>query len=164
MNNIKMGNIESEHNDYTCNGKCSNCDACCSNTLPMTKQDIARVRRYINKHHIEPINHVPAIVAYKHMDGICPFRDMTNERCVIYEARPTVCRLYQCNYSIVDIAKAVKGKFSSSKAKSYDVRSTFYGNGELGVASLLTIAEGNKHFNKEFEENKDAFLGVIKGE
>ena len=33
--------------DFTNNGECIQCGACCSNYLPMTQKEIATIRRYI---------------------------------------------------------------------------------------------------------------------
>lgn len=164
MNNIKVGNIEAEHNNYTINGECSNCGACCSNTLPMTKQDVAKVRKYIRKHNIKPINHVPGMMVERYVDAICPFRDNVNECCTIYEARPSVCRMYKCDKTLVDIVRDVKNGLFDTKAKAYDVRSTFYGDGTMSMASVMTMIQGDRQFKREYKKCKDDFWGVLQNE
>jgi Fe-S-cluster containining protein len=31
------------------------------------------------------------------VDMTCPFRDERNKKCLIYEIRPEICRVFQCN-------------------------------------------------------------------
>lgn len=106
--------------DLTNNGKCSRCGQCCSNFLPLTKDEIVHLRQLAKKEDtIAQIKYIP--------DGrvmmLCPFLIANNEtettRCSIYNDRPSVCRLYKCNkdrkvsakesmkYRIVDMMKEI---------------------------------------------------------
>lgn len=79
--------------DFTVNGKCSGCGACCANILPMTRKEIAEIKRYVKRFGIKPQKHfVPSRNPV--YDMICPFR--ANNRCVIYPVRPYICRIWDC--------------------------------------------------------------------
>lgn len=108
MNHYNVGEICEEHKNYTRNGVCSNCGACCSNTLPLTKKDVVKLKKYIRKHDIKPISHAPSVLMQITIDAICPFRDNINEKCIIYDARPTICRLYQCDKTWQMLSKWLK--------------------------------------------------------
>ena len=110
--------------DYTVNGKCSNCGQCCSNCLPLSAQEINRIKAYIKKHNIKEQRH-NAMVG---VDMTCPFRDERNRKCLIYEIRPAICRSFMCNHTHEDIAKA---KMDFHKVnKIVFMRTVFYGNKE----------------------------------
>lgn len=76
--------------DYTVGGKCSECGACCSDLLPLTKSDIKRVRQYMKRHH------VTLTPPRADVDLTCPFLS-EDKHCKVYEARPTICRIFMCN-------------------------------------------------------------------
>lgn len=87
--------------DYTHNGKCSNCGECCSDYLPVSRDDIARIHRYVEKHGIKEHRNN---VVNAGIDLTCPFRDNVNRRCDIYPVRPGICREFKCDYSPTKIA------------------------------------------------------------
>lgn len=106
--------------DLSVNGKCSKCGECCSNYLPMNKKDIQRLRKYIEKNNIQPVTHNPVPSIFK-VDGMCPFlSNKSTNRCLVYEARPQVCRDFNCHniiieecddsYDIVDVREEFYGK------------------------------------------------------
>lgn len=110
--------------DYTVNGECSGCGECCSNLLPMTRREIDAIKRYVKRHGIKPQKHfVPT--RNPMYDMVCPFRDNTNRRCVIYDVRPDICRVYRCD-------KATRGDFSVEMSGEFgdyglvNVRETFF--------------------------------------
>ena len=110
--------------DFTIDGRCSNCGKCCSNTLPMSKEEVNRIKSYIKQKGIKEQRH-NVIVG---VDMTCPFRDEANKKCLIYEIRPAICRKFMCNHNIDDI-KQWKVHFH----KKYDVvfmRNEFFGNTE----------------------------------
>lgn len=88
--------------DYTKNGKCSGCGACCSNLLPLSNQEVKRIKAYIKQHNIKEQRH-NGIVG---IDMTCPFRDEKNRKCLIYEIRPAICRSFVCNHTQEEIEKA----------------------------------------------------------
>jgi Fe-S-cluster containining protein len=80
--------------DFTCNGKCSGCGNCCTDFLPMSKSDVKRIKTYLKSH--------PEIKEQIHIDGDnmhikCAFRDEVNKKCLIYPARPFVCKQFICS-------------------------------------------------------------------
>lgn len=84
--------------DFTINGKCSSCGACCSNFLPVSEREIARIKKYIAKNNIQQQVH---FLPSKHpvADFTCPFRDNGSMKCVIYEVRPAICKDFRCDKS-----------------------------------------------------------------
>lgn len=154
MNHYNVGDeICEEHKNYTRNGVCSNCGACCSNTLPLTKKDVIKLKKYIRKHDIKPISHAPSVLMQIIIDAICPFRDNINEKCIIYDARPTICRLYQCDKTMADAIEMVKSG-AMEKARTYDVRSLLYGDGSLGLGSVMTLQAGERQLRKQIQDVK----------
>lgn len=111
--------------DYTIRDKCSNCGACCSDFLPLSDNDIRRIRKYITEHHIKEQRH-NYIQGY---DMTCPFRDEANKKCLIYKIRPAICKQFMCNHTIKDIQKAKK--LFHQKYAPVNMRAVFYGNNEL---------------------------------
>lgn len=86
--------------DFTENGECVGCGKCCSNLLPMTKGEVAKIHDYIKKNGIKKQRHLIPL-ANSAIDMTCPFLDnsKSKDKCVIYEARPAVCREFICNPS-----------------------------------------------------------------
>lgn len=88
-----------EITDCTNNGECSNCGGCCSNFLPVTPREIESIRQYIKRYGIKPQKHfIPSRNPV--YDMICPFRDNTKRRCIIYDVRPHVCRVWNCRAAL----------------------------------------------------------------
>lgn len=154
MTHLSVGEFKAEHHDYTKNGECSNCGACCSNLLPLTKKEVRTIAEYIQKHNIKPINHLPATLTNEEtLDGICPFRDDINEKCTIYEARPYICKIYRCNKTEEDIRKKATTKHGQKlKARPYDILSTFYGDGHFSRSSIINMIESCKEAKKSIAE------------
>ena len=75
--------------DFTVNGECSQCGACCSSLLPMTRKELSALKKYVRIHHIKPITHL--------FDLSCPFRSDKEKKCLVYEVRPEICKEFQCN-------------------------------------------------------------------
>lgn len=110
--------------DFTINGKCSQCGQCCSNLLPLSDKEIARIKAYIKKHGIKEQRHNALMV----VDMTCPFRDERNKKCLIYDIRPEICRVFQCNQERDEIV--------ANKMRMHGVnnvvlmRNEFFGNTE----------------------------------
>ena len=110
--------------DFTDNGNCTGCGQCCANILPISAEEIKRIRRYIKKHGIKEHKHnyPTAVPAY---DFTCPFRNDAEKKCDIYEIRPEICRDFKCD-------KPSKGEPISRELKTgarmiVDMRKTFFG-------------------------------------
>lgn len=96
--------------DFTKDGKCSKCGACCSNFLPLTEKEIKTLRKYVKKKHIKPAMHAPVILSGSSYDCICPFRDETLKLCTCYEVRPSVCRYYDCHLDATGNLPTIRGQ------------------------------------------------------
>ena len=77
--------------DCTVKGKCVECGRCCSSLLPMSVEDVSRVKEYVQKHNVKPAKILGVLD--------CPFMDKAKKKhkCMIYPARPTICRAYKCD-------------------------------------------------------------------
>ena len=60
--------------DYTKDGECSNCGACCSDFLPVSDREVTAIRRYVAKHFIKEHRHTPPTMEPV-QDFTCPFRN-----------------------------------------------------------------------------------------
>lgn len=119
--------------DFTNNGKCSNCGECCGDILHLSKEEIIRIDRYLKKNKIEPTPRC-ILVAY---DNTCPFRDNKNKKCKIYEVRPEICRVFQCNKTAIE---TVRNKEMTNEGKlPRSMRNLFYGdkNGAKWLYNLI---------------------------
>ena len=81
--------------NFTVDGRCSGCGQCCSDFLPLSKEEINRIRRYIKAHDIKEKHNN---VLMQGFDMTCPFRDEVNRVCTIYRIRPEICREFKCDY------------------------------------------------------------------
>lgn len=80
------------------NGHCSECGACCSRLLPLTREDIRRIKKYVKKHDVYYTPLRPLLPMSDVETHNCPFLNPNVEkhRCTIYPARPEVCRVFDC--------------------------------------------------------------------
>jgi hypothetical protein len=112
--------------DLTDNGKCTECGQCCSNLLPMTEEEIRKIRKYIKKHNIKECTHGMGQFAMlqPYIDMCCPFLDDSKKthKCTIYQQRPLVCRDFICCPSE---RPAVSIEYAMS-ANVVNVRETFF--------------------------------------
>ncbi len=106
--------------DFTDNGKCTSCGECCSNMLPMTKEEIQIIKKYKRKHHIQDTSY-DANVGF---NFICPFRDNSRKICTIYEVRPAICKDFKCDKPAKGIK--VSSELSRAQRKVIMVRETFF--------------------------------------
>lgn len=125
MDNLKsaIDKMNSGVYDFTDNGKCTQCGACCSNYLPMTQKEIATIHRFVKKHDIKEFKHLFP-VSNDTFDMTCPFMDDSKqkEKCRIYSVRPEICKQFICSkekkpfnghwqqYSVVDMRVEFFGK------------------------------------------------------
>ena len=89
--------------DFTVDGKCSNCGGCCSSLLPLSDSEIKDIQKYVNKHHITDCR-TELLDSNVELDLRCPFRDEVKKKCAIYQVRPRICRMFICN----DDAKSIE--------------------------------------------------------
>lgn len=81
--------------NFTVDGQCSRCGQCCSDFLPLSREEINRIRRYIR---VNGIKEKHNNVLMQGFDMTCPFRDEVNRVCTIYRIRPEICREFRCDY------------------------------------------------------------------
>lgn len=83
--------------DYSVNGKCINCNECCSVNLPLTRKEYKFFKKVIAVN-IKAIRNNYEIFMKKGLYFLrCPFSSLENKRCQIYKDRPTICRVYHCH-------------------------------------------------------------------
>ena len=79
--------------NFTKDGKCVSCGNCCTALLPVTKEELKTIKRYIKRKHIKPIVHSEKA----DIDLTCPFRNDVEKKCNVYEVRPQICRDFKCD-------------------------------------------------------------------
>lgn len=103
----KLGHIAdiNPEADYgrRCNpdGSCSGCGECCSDFLPLSKDELKRIKAYAKKNGLKPHWNSVALLTGAN-DFTCPFRDNQKRRCDIYDIRPEICRSFICTNSFDD--------------------------------------------------------------
>ena len=97
LESVKKG-MDDNIYDFTVNGKCSQCGACCSDLLPMSEKEIREIRRFIKKNGITECKHLLP-TANPCIDMTCPFldTDKKSEKCRIHPVRPAICRQFICD-------------------------------------------------------------------
>ena len=70
---------------------CRGCGECCGRFLPLTPADKVRLMAYVRSHGIKPHPEPRGIV-----DLTFPYLNGQRE-CMVYEARPEICRHYSCS-------------------------------------------------------------------
>ena len=120
-----MSRIHDYITDFTVDGKCSGCGSCCSGILPLSKDEVKRIKKYIKTHNIKEYRNK----LLNGIDGTCPFRDETEKKCTIYEIRPDICKGFVCNQMMAEI-QSRKIDFGKYRDIVY-MREEFFGNPEL---------------------------------
>jgi len=98
--------------NFTNKGQCSCCGNCCTAILPVAKQELKNIKRFVKRHHIKPVIHESSTVDF---DLTCPFRNEEKRLCNIYDVRPQICRDFKCD-------KPQKGIQETKDRFSYDNR------------------------------------------
>lgn len=108
--------------DFTDDGKCTQCGACCSRYLPMTQKEADVIHRFVKKHDIKEFKHLFP-VSNDTFDMTCPFMDDSKqkEKCRIYSVRPEICKQFICSKE----KKPFNGHWQQYGV--VDVRSEFFG-------------------------------------
>ena len=86
--------------------KCTNCGNCCTPCLQVTQEEYETIKQYIID------NNIQEQLYYKEgrLEFICPFRDVENSKCNIYEVKPRVCTLFECwteGYNLTDAVQEI---------------------------------------------------------
>lgn len=121
---VMLEELEAGVKDFSHNGECSNCGSCCFNLLPVSKQEIKKIRKYIFKHQItEQVHAIP--LEMELIDMVCPFRDESQKKCTIYPVRPAICRAFFCGGS--HTIGQTENMQQLKKQPTVDMRSEFFG-------------------------------------
>lgn len=91
--NEKLDNIIP---DFTNNGECSKCGHCCGRFLPLSPDEINKIKKYIKYRSIKENVHFTPL-SKQSLDYTCPFRNNNKKICTIYEVRPEICKVFICN-------------------------------------------------------------------
>lgn len=78
--------------NFTQNGKCISCGNCCTALLPMTKEELKTIQRFVKRKHLQIEKHTGA-----DLDLTCPFRNEEKRICMVYNIRPQICRDFKCD-------------------------------------------------------------------
>ena len=140
---MKAGVIQEMINDFrngdydlTDNGECKpGCSECCGRFLPVSNNEIVRIRRYIEKHNIKPCRH-GLMLRNIPLDFNCPFLDESKdkEKCRIYTARPLICKLYKCDQNM---DKEAEMQFAKQANFPIDMWRVFFPDSKEADLSML---------------------------
>ena len=72
---------------------CAKCGKCCTDVLMATDQEIKKVKEYVKKYNIKPVNR--NTIFDKEQKNICPFLNKDNI-CLIYPVRLKMCQRFFC--------------------------------------------------------------------
>ena len=119
--------IDSENKviDFSCNGECSRCCHCCGPLLPITMTEANRMKkRYKEDEEVRKVVAKNTYIERDHTKHVtinlcCPFVDLENHRCSIYEDRPEVCKVFKCHNHNPNDIKACENKAYYNKIR-YD--------------------------------------------
>lgn len=78
--------------NFTQKGKCISCGNCCTALLPMTKEELKTIQRFVKRKHLQIEKHTGA-----DLDLTCPFRNEEKRICMVYNIRPQICRDFKCD-------------------------------------------------------------------
>ena len=111
--------------DFTKDGKCTGCGKCCSNFLPMSDEEVKKIKRYMKNNNIHECKHLPPTRKVA-LDITCPFlnNDKENKRCEIYPVRPLICRVFCCNQPPSTV-RFNRDEFCRTR-KVHNMRDTFF--------------------------------------
>lgn len=130
----------SELIDNTINGECSGCGQCCTNILTLSDKEIHKIKSYIGKNKIKPINHCNLLSM--EYSNICPFLN-EEKRCNIYSVRPEICRRFVCSKF-----KNNEKAYDYADKKVINMLDTFSGG------AFQPNAPNVKELDKIFQQNK----------
>ena len=85
---------------------CKQCGKCCSNYLPLTTEEVIRIKKLAKKENKRLLD--------KNWYNYCPFLNEQN-KCDIYDNRPLICKYYTCEkfekhlFDIEEVRELSKG-------------------------------------------------------
>ena len=84
--------------DFSVDGKCSRCCHCCGPVIPLTKTEAEiMILKYKNDDYVKKVVNRNCDITSSPVNLCCPFADLENHRCSIYDDRPKICRVFKCN-------------------------------------------------------------------
>lgn len=112
-------------------GKCSKCMSCCTDFIPLTQEDIFRIKNYMKTHPVERNVMTDASGNYL---VLCPF--LSESGCQIYPVRPEVCRGFSCwhnNFSIKkNKVKCLANAVVNGKSNYKSLHEIFWDDAQFG--------------------------------
>lgn len=150
--------------NFTVNGSCSRCGACCPHHLAVTKKEQQVIKAYIKQHNIRPVHHGEPMEDTASIDLVCPF---LNDKgvvmsCTIYPVRPVICRIYKCDQTDEETTEKLDEEFKkgtvtlTDMSREINVDSTFFPEeylpkpGDPVIINQLHMLEYIKHENSIF--------------
>ncbi len=101
------------------NFKCKCCGNCCSNYLPLRKEEIEIMRKLAKKENKHPL--------IQDWYSICPFLNNGN-KCDIYKNRPIICKEFTCYKFEKNIySKEIFKTILENDFKLIDIRKEIFG-------------------------------------
>ena len=117
-----------QYHDHCVDGKCSGCGECCADLLPVTPEEIRKIKAYVEKHHIKERKGAP-FFDRNAVDLTCPLRNNEERRCEVYPVRPLICREFICSKSLQQ-AKHDRDLIHASRAP-HSMRWEIFGNPDV---------------------------------
>lgn len=117
-----------QYSNNCVDGKCSGCGECCADLLPVTPEEIRKIRAYVEKHHIKEHKNAPFFDPNA-VDLTCPLRNNKERRCEVYPVRPKICREFICSKSLQQ-AKHDRDLIHASRAP-HSMRWEIFSNPEV---------------------------------
>lgn len=119
--------MEAGVTNFCKDGECVGCGSCCSDFLPLSDSEIAEIKRYVKKKHIEPTVRKFYPGVNPTIDLVCPFLDDEKDcdKCKIYAVRPKICRSFKCDTPPSKI-RANRDMFWKTR-KPHSMRAEFFG-------------------------------------
>ena len=126
--------------------KCNQCGKCCANVLMLSKREIDKIKKYIKKNNISVINRNNVFL--EEDVNICPFLSEDN-KCNIYEVRPSICRSFNCNPEF-DKTMDYKGVKAINMLLTFGPKDTF----SVQAPDLTSINEHIKELQNKIQKGR----------
>lgn len=126
---------------------CSKCGKCCTDVLMATDQEIKKIKEYVKKYNIKPVNR--NTIFDKEQKNICPFLNKDNI-CLIYPVRLKMCQRFFCGNKKED-----NGLETYKNVKVISMMQTFFPN-EFMTNSPFDLTCENlrlKNFQEKIYQN-----------
>lgn len=144
----KEGKKMTDITDFTVDGECSRCGACCADLLPLSTAEIKRLQRWVKKHNFRPKKRSVGPAEGLILDATCPFMVTEDGKaaCAIYDERPEICRVFRCD-------RARSGEIPSMSTRRYRVvsvrREIFHDEAAMTLQEHIQLLAYIKERNKE---------------